>query len=309
MWFKNLHIFRLLQPFTLSASALHDELAKAVFQPSGQMDMESMGWAPPLGRDSESLVHSINNCIVFAARKEEKILPASVVREFVNEKVEEIETQQMRKVRKRERDEIREEVLIDLVPRAFTRSIYLYAYIDVTNRWLLVDTPSQKKAEEFTSFLRSTLGSLPVASPQVKKNPAQVMTGWLVKPDECPPIFELADACVLTDMTQEGAIVNCKRQDLLAEEIHGHLEAGKVVTRLALEWNDRLSLILDHELVIRRLQMLDLIHVQIEDAKTETPAQRFEVDLAIMTNELASLIKNIFEVFGGENENAYADMP
>jgi len=309
MWFKNLHIFRFLQPFTLSADALHDELAKAVFQPCGKMDMSSMGWASPLGRDSESLVESINHCLVFAARKEDKILPASVVREFVNEKVEEIETQQMRKVRKREKDEIREEVLLDLVPRAFTRSIYLYAYIDVTNGWLMVDTPSQKKAEEFTSFLRSTLGSLSVISPQVKKNPSQEMTQWLVKQDECPPSFELADACVLTDMTQEGAIVNCKRQDLLAEEIQGHLEAGKVVTRLALEWNDRLSLILDHELVIRRLQMLDLIQVQLDEAQIETPAQRFEVDLAIMTNELAFLIKNIFEVFGGENEEAYTDMP
>ncbi|MCK5663348.1 MAG: recombination-associated protein RdgC, partial [Thiotrichaceae bacterium] len=146
MWFKNIHIYRFLHPFTLTADTLHEELSQAAFQPCGKMDMESMGWVPPLGRDNESLVHTANNCIIFTSRKEEKILPASVIREFVAEKVDEIEIQQMRKVRKREKDEIREQVLFDLIPRAFTRSHYLFAYIDVSNGWLLIDTPSDKKA-------------------------------------------------------------------------------------------------------------------------------------------------------------------
>jgi recombination associated protein RdgC len=306
MWFKNLHIYRFLDPVTISADELHEQLSQAIFQPCGKMDMESMGWVPPLGRDSESLVHAANKCIIFSARKEEKILPASVIREFVNEKIEEIETQQMRKVRKREKDEIREEVLHDLIPRAFTRSSYLFAYIDITQGWLLVDTPSRKKAEELVSFLRSTIGSLPVVPPQVQQAPPQAMTQWLIKENDCPPDFDLSDACVLTD--QDGAVVNCKRQDLLAEEIQGHLDAGKLVSRLAIEWNDRLGLILDEELVIRRLHLLDLIQAQLNETNTETQAQRFDAEFAIMTGELAGLIKRLFEVFGGEDEEAYAKM-
>jgi len=306
MWFKNLHIFRFLEPVTISPKELDEQLSEAAFQPCGKMDMESMGWVPPLGRESESLVHHISQCVIFTARKEEKILPASVVREFVNDKVEEIEAQQMRKVRKREKDEIREEVLFDLVPRAFSRSTYLSAYIDIKEGWLLVDTPNQKKAEELTSFLRKTLDSLPVVPLQVQQSPAKVMTQWLVKENECPHDFELADACVLAD--EDGAVVNCKRQDLLAEEIHGHLEAGKLVTRLAIEWDERLGLVLDNELVIRRLQVLDLIQTQLNETGAETASQRFEADFTIMTKELTALIKKIFEVFGGENETAYASM-
>jgi recombination associated protein RdgC len=306
MWFKNIQIFRFLRPFTLSGEALHEQLTQDAFQPCGKMDMESMGWVPPLGRESETLIHTANNCIIFTARKEEKILPSTVVREFVNEKIEEIETQQMRKVRKREKDEIREQVLFELIPRAFSRSTYLSAYIDVTNGWLLIDTPSHKKAEELTSFLRQTLGSLPVVPPKVQQAPANVMTQWLVEQNKCPADFELADACVLTD--QEGAVVNCKRQDLLAEEIQGHLEAGKLATRLALEWNERFGLILDDGLVIRRLQTLDLIQAQLNDGNVETPAQRFDADFVIMSLELAPFIKRLFDVFGGEDEAAYAKM-
>jgi recombination associated protein RdgC len=308
MWFKNLHIFRFLKPFTLSADELHEQLSTATFQPCGKMDMISIGFVPPLGRETESLVHSANNCFIFTARKEEKILPASVVRDFVNDKVEELEAQQMRKVRKREKDDIREEVLFDLIPRAFTRSSYLHAYIDVTQGLLLIDTSSGKKADEFTSFLRQTLGSLPVVSPQLQKVPTNVMTQWLVNQDHSPPDFELADACVLTDLNQEGAVVNCKRQDLLAEEIHAHLEAGKVVTRLALEWNERLGIVLDNELLIRRIQTLDLLQADSNDSELETPEQKFEADFAMMTVEFAALMTRIFEVFGGEDEAAYAKM-
>jgi len=308
MWFKNLHIFRFLQPFTLSPEALHEELTKAIFHPCGRMEMESLGWIPPLGGENESLTYTCNNCILFALRKEEKILPASVVREFVNEKVEEIETQHMRKVRKREKDEIREEILQDIIPRAFTRSHYLFAYIDVTQGWLLVDTSSRKKAEELTQFLRTTLGSLPIISPQLQQETDSVMTRWLVKDNELPHDFELADACVLMDKSQEGAIVNCKRQDLQAKEIQGHLAAGKSVIRLALEWNERLAFVMDDELVIRRIQLLDLVQSQLHESEADSPEQRFESDFQIMIGEFTTLINRLFEIFGGEDEAAYAKM-
>ncbi len=308
MWFKNIHIFRFLKPFTLSAEELEEKLTEAAFHPAGSMEMESIGWVPPLGNDSESLVHIANNCIMLTARKEEKILPASVIRDFVNDKVEEIENQQMRKVRKAEKADIREQVLLDLIPRAFSRSNYQFAYIDIDNAWLIIDTSSRKRAEEFTSFLRQTLGSLPVVSPKMKNNPAQTMTQWLIKENQCPAIFELADACVLTDISEEGAVVNCKRQDLFAEEMQGHLAAGKLVTRLALEWNQRFNLILDDELVIRRLQFSDLIQTQLDDNNAETKAQQFDADFIIMNSELVPFIKSLFEVFGGEDEETYEKM-
>ncbi len=306
MWFKNLHIFRFLQDITISAEELQANLTELAFHPCGKMDMESIGWVSPLGRDSEHLVYSANNCLVFKMRKEEKILPASVIREFVNDRIEEIEVQQLRKVRKREKDGIRDEVLHDLIPRAFSRSNYVYAYIDVKHGWLLIDTPNSKKAEELVSFLRHTIGSLPVATPKLKHSIANSMTQWLVQPNDCPADFELGDACVLTN--NDGAEANCKRQNLLAKEINAHLQAGKLVKRLALEWNERLGLIVDDELVIRRLQILDLIQTQINEIDAESFEQKFQADFAIMNAEIAALVERLFAIFGGEDEEVYQKM-
>lgn len=306
MWFKNLHIFRFLQDITISAEEIQTNLAELVFHPCGKMDMESIGWVSPLGRDSEHLVYSANNCLVFKMRKEEKLLPASVIREFINDRVEEIEAQQMRKVRKREKDGIRDEVLHDLIPRAFTRSNYIYAYIDVKHGWLLIDTPNSKKAEELVNFLRHTIGSLPVVSPKLRQNIANIMTQWLIQSNDCPADFELGDACVLANA--DGAEANCKRQNLLAKEIHAHLKAGKLVKRLALEWNDRLGLIVDDELVIRRLQILDLIQTKVNEIDAESFEQQFQADFTIMSAEIAKLIERLFTVFGGEDEESYKNI-
>lgn len=306
MWFKNLHIFRFLQDVTISAEELQTKLTDLAFHPCGKMDIESIGWVSPVRRASEHLVYSANNCLVFKMCKEEKILPASVVRDFVNDRIEEIESQQMRKVRKREKDGIRDEVLHDLIPRAFTHSSYIYAYIDVKHGWLLIDTPSLKKAEELVSFLRHTVGSLPLTPPKVRQSVTNVMTQWLIQPNDCPADFELGDACVLVN--NDGAEANCKHQNLLAKEINAHLKAGKLAKRLALEWNDRLGLIIDDELVIRRLQILDLIKTQVNDIDAESVDQQFQADFAIMNMEIAALIERLFTVFGGENEEVYKKM-
>ena len=66
-------------------------------------------------------------------------------------KVLEIETEQMRRVARKEKESIRDEVLQELLPRAFTRSKLTYAYIDPRQGWILVDNPTASKAEEMIS--------------------------------------------------------------------------------------------------------------------------------------------------------------
>lgn len=308
MWFKNIHLFRFLKPFTLSAEALHEHLSSAPFHPCGRLDLQAMGWVPPLGRDSELFTHSNNQCILFTARRQERILPASVIREYLAEKIETIELRENRRVRGKEKKALQEEVLQELIPRAFTRSTDTNAYIDVNNGWLIVDTGSRKRAQEITSLLRKTLGSLPVVSPQLKQSPAAVLTEWLTE-HHYPADFALADACQLVNEGEDGATVSCKHQDLTAEEIHAHLTAGKSVSRLALEWDHRLSFVIDEEFVLKRVQMLDATDEDTTETNTHGDlAQQIDTDFALLNLELAALLKRLLEVFGGENEAAYQQM-
>jgi recombination associated protein RdgC len=297
MWFKNLHLFRLAAPFEHSAEELEEQLARARFRPCGSLELATLGWVPPLGRRGSQLVHATAGHLMICACREEKVLPASVVREVVEEKVAEIEDQQMRAVRRKEREGIRDEVLQDLLPRAFTRSSLTCAWIAPQQGWLVVDAANRKRAEDLASLLRKSLGSLEAVAPKVARDPIATMTAWLVQ-GRCAPGFELEDECELRDPAGEGGIVRCRRQDLAADEIRGHLAAGKQAVKLALAWNERLSFVLGEDLGVRRLRFEDLVREQA-DSGAEDEAARFDADFAVMALELAAFLPALMEAFGG----------
>jgi len=301
MWFKNLSLLRLTEAFTLSAEELEEKLQAGRFQPCGSLQPMSYGWVPPTGKDGDApLVHAAGGCYMLCAQREEKILPASVVNEVLAEKVAEIEEKKGTTVRKKERDALRDEVIHDLLPRAFSFSRRQYAYIDTNTGWLVVDSASTKKAEELASWLRRCVDSLPVTPPAVSERPAAVMTRWLAE-GAAPSDIVLENECELKATDEEGASVRCKKHDLSAPEIQNHLEAGKEAVKIAVSWNDRLSFVLDDALGIKRLRFLDLVQEQAADVEAADAAERFDADFAIMSGELASFLPRLLELFGGEN--------
>ncbi|TVO79020.1 recombination-associated protein RdgC [Sedimenticola selenatireducens] len=298
MWFKNLYLFKLLTPFQYDPEALHERLLERTAKGCGTLELSSLGWQPPLGRGAELLTHASGSCIMVCARREERVLPAAVVRELLADKVAEIEESEARKVRRKEQDELKDELMLDLLPRAFIKSSRIYAYIDTQNQWLVVDAASSKKAEELVSLLRETLGTLPAKPFEVNLSPASLMTAW-VSGTESSAAFQIQDECELRDTVEEGGIIRCRRQDLEGDEIRTHLEAGKQVVKLALEWGERLGFVLSDDFSIKRLKFLDIILEEAATAESEDAATRFDVDFSLMSLELQRFITDLIEIFGG----------
>lgn len=297
MWFRNLHIHSLLEPINLSPEKLHQELERAAFRPCASLEPETLGWDYPLGRQGQMLTHAVSGCIMICATRQERILPSSVVKDALEERVAEIEEREGRPVRRKEKLQLRDEVELELLPKAFVRSSRTYAYIDEKNGWIIVDNASAKRAEDLLSLLRKTLGSLKTKPIAVRDAPAGVMTGWLTS--GAPADVELKDECELREPGEEGGIIRCRRQPLDGEEIATHLNAGKQVVRLALEWEERLALVLSDDLVVRRLKFLELVQDEAAEAGAEDEIARFEVDFSLMSLELARFIPKMLEFFGG----------
>ena len=305
MWFSNLQLYRLTKPFTLSVEELSQQLEQHTFKPCGTLDLSSYGWVAPLGRDGAELVHAAGGYIMICARKEQKMVPATVVRERVQEKAEAIEAAQGRPVRRKERDTIKEEVIHTLLPQAFPRSTLTFAYISPKENLIVVNAASAKRAEELLSYLRGSIGSLPAVAPSLTVTPAAVMTRWL-NGDDVPHDFTLGDECELRDTVEDGGIIRCKRQDLTTEEIQVHLDAGKRAVKLAIDWQEQLSCVIQDDLTIKRLRFGEEILEQSKEADSDDAAAAFDNDFSIMTLELSRFIPRLLEVFGGENMAAYS---
>jgi len=300
MWFKNLAIYRLTETFTLSPTELEEKLQSLCFKPCGSTDEFSYGWSSPLGRSSEQLIHQANGFIMLCATKEEKVLPTSVINEMTADKIAEKEDQEARKLSKKERTELKDQIIFELLPRAFSFSKKTFAYIDPKGGWLVVDAASAKKAEELISFLRKNLGSLPLVPVSTKEKPVSTMTQWLTQNDS-PADVLIEDECELRAPEESGGIIRCKNQDLSAPEIKNHLDTGKQVIKLAISWSDRLSFIVDENLSVKRLKFLELIQDQVADTETDSAEAQFDVDFTIMSQELSTFLPRLVEIFGGEN--------
>jgi recombination associated protein RdgC len=298
MWFKNLSIFRLTEAFTLTSEELEEKLETLAFRPCGSHEDFSLGWVSPIGK-AAPLVHSANGFMMICTKKEERVLPTSVLNEMLQEKIAEIEEEEARKLSKKERTTLKDELIFELLPRAFTFSRKLYAYIDVKGGFLIVDSASANKAEDLLSLLRKCLGSLPAVPLNTVEKPIATMTEWLLT-QKTPNDVAIEDECELRAPEEAGGVIRCKRHDLSLPEIKNHLDIGKQVIKLALNWDDRLSFILDENLSVKRLKFLDLVQDQVTDANAQDEAARFDVDFSIMSLELANFIPRLLEIFGGE---------
>lgn len=299
LWFKNLMVYRLSREVALNADEMEKQLSAFAFTPCGSQDMAKTGWVSPMGSHSDALTHSVNGQIMICARKEEKILPSPVIKQELQAKIEKLEGEQHRKLKKTEKDSLKDEVLHSLLPRAFSRFNQTYMWIDTVNDLIMVDASSAKRAEDMLALLRKSLGSLPVV-PLTMESPIELtLTEW-VRSGELPAGFIIQDEAELKAILEEGGVIRCKKQNLISDEIAVHIEAGKLVTKLAVDWQERIQLVLSDDGSLKRLKFADIIRDQNEDIDRDDFAQRFDADFILMTSELAALISNTIEALGGE---------
>lgn len=301
MWFRNLQLYRLDASQTFDADTLRDALTGHAFKPCGGLDTHRSGWTPPAGRDSLDLVHAAHGKLLICLKRQDRLLPAAVIREALEEKVDEVATREGRPVGRREKRQLRDDIVTQLLPRAFTQSRLRHAYIDTQLGLIVVDSGTPRQAEELLSQLRESVGSLKVTPLAVSRNPGLVLTQWLEK--RPPRGFALADECELREPVDQGAIVRGRRIDLAGGDVQPHVAGGLQVSRLAIEWHDRIACVIGDDLGLRRLKFLDGVINEAAETDTEDALARFDADFALMAMELSHFIPDVIKAFGGLDED------
>jgi recombination associated protein RdgC len=304
MWFKNILFYRFTKPFDVSSETLESQLTESPFKPCGANDIYQLGWSSPLQKHSDQLVHVCQDYWMICLQKQERILPSSVVNEQVQEKVNAIEEEQHRKVTRKEKTELKEEITLQLLPKSFTKTSRHFAYLCPSKGYMVINTSSAKLADEFTSYLRKTIGSLPIKFPAVKQAPSSVMTHWVTKDASLPAELTLGYECELTSNGDEKGSIKYKGLELDQKQIEEQIQSGMEVTKLALDWRESVSFLLGSDLSIKRIKFGDLLQEQLDDSNAEDAASQFDAGFSIMSMEFDRLIPDILNAFGGEDTSA-----
>ena len=297
MWFRALRPYRLPNRLGIDAEELERRLQTRTFSACTPAQATSMGWVPALADTASALVHAAGPFWMVRLKREEKLLPATVVREEANERCAQIVKAQGRKVSRRERLAVADEVTQDLLPRAFSRSSTIRAIIADQLGWIWIDSSSAGRSEEVLNHLREALGSLPAVLAETQKAPAYVMTQWLLH-GGIPEAIELAEEADFVDQREAGSSVKVRGVPLDSEEVLAHISSGHQVEKLALEWGARVAAVVDKDLSLRRLRFSDAIR-EANDELIEDPLARADADFMILCEIIKGLQGDLLNAFGG----------
>jgi len=295
MWFKNLTVYRLPADWSCSAASLEEALARRPLQACSPLEMRSMGWVAPA--TTERLLHTLGEHHLVALGVDQKLLPASVVRQEAERRARVQAQNQGFPLGRRQMRALKMQVLEELRARAFTRRRVTRAWIDPRGGWLVVDSASDRRAEELVETLRDTLGSLAVQKVDTERSPSACMAAWLMQSD-ASGAFSIEQDLELQSGEPAKSIVRYRRHPLDGKEVRAYVTAGKRPTQLGLTWNGRISFVLTEKLQIKRVEFLE-VAPESGDEEEIDPAEQFDLDFAVMAGELAKLITELVRELEG----------
>ncbi len=294
MWFKQTQLFKLTGASHFSTEVLTEQLSQSQFTACLPSLPASAGWVSPyLDEPDAPLFRTVNGCTLLCLQVEEKILPAGVIKQNVDEKIKKIEKTENRKVYQQERNSLKDEMTVTLLPRAFSKLTRVYGFLDSRHSWLVLGTTSTKLTEYFLSVFKKSVTD--AIQPIKQQALTSFMTHWL-KADSCPAPFNIERAAVLNDPANQGRVIRCQQQDLFSESIQTLLAEGCCVKQLAFSWQGQVSFNLTENFTLQSIRFEDQIMARSQEMEPETQQQQMDADFFVMTEVLSALLVDLCAV-------------
>ncbi len=291
MIFKNAKIYTLTQPLTITSEILEHFLGKYEFRHCGAQDLATMGFARCIGG---LFAHVAQGMFTIRIQKEEKLLPSSVINQELEEMVERIEMETGAPVGKKAKADIKQEIITKLLPQAFTNRKSTYGTIIPESNLVIVHASSDSQAEAWLAMVRKAIGSLPVV-PFARRSIQSELTHWVT--DTTPDTINLLEEAELKATDDTGGLVRVKNQALDTDEVINHLDAGKLVQKVAFEYDEAFSAILCEDGSIKRIKLADRVLEENDDIPSDQAEARFDADVYLYVSTLLGFIKLIDAAF------------
>ena len=255
-----------------------------------------MGWAPPCGG---GLVHALDGQYLLSLRVEKKLPPPLLSSiSTLKKSVWKSKNSKATAPGASERKKSRGRLLMSFYPRPSPSKKTLASGWIRKNHWLVIDAASAGKSDEVIGMLAKVLDPLPVQSLFTELSPAQAMTDWLVA-DEPPANFSIDQDTELLQSGGGGATIRYIKQTPEHDDVNKHIGNGKICTKLAMTWADRISFVLDSNLNIKRIRPLDIL-TEGSDFSSMDDTERFDADMTLMCAELTKMLDDLVLALGGE---------
>ena len=302
MWFKNIKAYQLTQPLSLDDDDLERVLSEQAFRPCKSQDLATMGFASPFSQAGKqgTMFQRVGQRYWLTVKKQEKLLPAAVINAELDDMVAKIEMETGSPVGKKAKADLKQEIQTRLLPQAFTKNTYTHGFISLEDNLVAVDASADGKAEAFLALVRKAIGSLPVV-PLARHSLQSELTHWLT--DSAPDGIALLEEAEFKSTDDAGSIIRCKNQPLDSDEITIHLDAGKLVQKVAFEYQDTLTAVIAEDGSLKRIKFTDRLKEETEDIPKDQIEARLDAEFALMSAELCTLLNFLRETLNLNDAN------
>jgi len=270
---------------------LEKALQHMPFAPTTGQQNKSVGWVPPRA-DGGLFVESVNGQLIMRFMSETRQVPASVVQSRVDELAAIVETHSGRNPGKKERRDLQEQAVAELLPNAFPRKRATWVWIDREKRRLIIDSTSTGTVDDIITALVKLVDGFVSEQLRTVMSPATAMACWLE--DQCAPgDFDIGKACELKSIDETKAVVRYKNHSLLIHEVEAHIATGKFPTSLDLEWDGRVSFTLTDDIKLKKISFSDGV---LEQSKAQGQrADDFDGNVLMSTSEIGQMLDELID--------------
>lgn len=304
----NLLVYRVSAPLLHlhDQEQLNESLATHPARIPAITELNAIGFMPLYGED-EHYVDNVNATTkLLAVNFADRMLPGKVVRQRVMARVREIEDEEGRRVFAREKNQIKDKVITEMLPHTFVDQKVVNVLIQ--GPYIIIDSTSAKKGEDILCLLRQVLGTLNVRPVCVDGTPIQKFTEWFT----AAKVGDGEKFCLTGDFKaissdDEIDSLNGKGTSPKSEGLSDLVfEHNRRVTVLGLQWESRdevVTFTVNEMLGIKGIKWPESIADMAASDAGEDKDNVYSLTRAtflLLAAEIQSLLSDLLHELGGE---------
>ena len=294
-FFRNARLYRIFSQWPGSEEALSEVLGNAAFKPCGAYSERSGGFEPPVTSAGGLLARRVSGADLLQLRMQTRVLPPAAVQEALAVRIDAFKQRTQTEPNRSEKRDLKDEVYSELLPQALLRSDRLQAIMLPADGILVVGSASESAADYFMDALKRALVSFQYA-PVAFKTPADALMKRLFigSPSER---FRMGRECRMRDPSDTRASVNWLGFDLSDSTIRRHVTDGLKVDRLGLILDQVCDLVIDQDLVLRKVRLLG--QYDMDQLPDEDPLAKHDAEFVIVAGAFKRLVDGLSAELGG----------
>jgi len=291
MWFNNALIYQYQMDEACDFTA---SLAEEILKPCPPHARFIYGWLPVC---NDAMVQEVAGSSLICMGKEERLLPRGVINKMLAEKVQMLETQHGRIIKRSEKAQMAEDLEFELLPKSFCIQKRLLAILDSVSKRIIINASSNNQASQLTALLRKSVAGITIEPLTHAENLALRFAEWIHSPATLPVQFQLASDCLLFSLDDEKKRIHCKGYELPAEEVLTLLAQGMATAEISLIWKERIQFTLTHDFTFKKLKSLDYLVDDFSEIKQlDDEYQQQDAALTLLAGELRELTNDLLAV-------------